>query len=234
MNGLRFSVTKYPLLAIAVFFSIHARAGVYTVPGTANIFSAGLSTPVSPGGDGAGTLPTLMTLSPGATALQFNASGGLILGPGYAPSPPDGYAAPYAPMNITSYGGISGYLGPGLAIVGVFLTDALPSAPAPATLDFTANNLHPDFLTLSPQLGQVFFIGDGLTYSTQQTQTFNVPGGATRLFLGVPDCFNASGPPGYYGDNGGSADVMVNVIPEPCSGVLLVAGLAVLGLRRQI
>ena len=43
-----------------------------------------------------------------------------------------------------------------------------------------------DYTTLSPQIKQVFFIGDGRT-STGTVQQIVIPGGATRLFLGTMD-----------------------------------------------
>jgi hypothetical protein len=205
---------------------------VYTVPGTANIFSAGLSTPVDPGGDGAGTLPILVPLSAGVSSLQFSASGAVYLGVGFGASGPDGYAAPYAPMNINSYGGVSGYYGPGFALTGVFLTDATPVAPAPSRIDFTGNNLMPNFTSLAPAIGQVFFIGDGLAAGSGIRQTFYVPGGATRLFLGMPDVPNATGDPGAYGDNGGSLSVVI--LPEPTSTGLVVIGWVALLVRRSL
>jgi hypothetical protein len=204
------------------------------VPGTANIFSAGLSSPVAPAGGGAGTLPVSITLTAGAGhVFQFNASGNIVLGPSFGPTGPEGYSDPYAPMNINSYGGISGYYGPGFALLGVFLTDAAPSSPPPATLDFTGNGQHPNFLTLSPTIGQLFFIGDGNTYSGGTPQSFTAPANATRLFLGLPDCNNAAGDPGYYGDNSGSLSVTVSMVPEPASGLLFACATAALFLKRR-
>ena len=183
------------------------------VPGTANIFSAGLTSPVAPAGGGAGTLPIQIPIAPCVARIEFQASGGVILGPSFGNSGPDGYSDPYAPMDITGIGGISGYLGPGFALVGVFLTDVAPAAPAPPRLDFTANQQHPTFLSLSPELGQIFFIGDGQAYGGLGTQSFIIPAGATRLFLGLPDCHDASSPPGWYGDNSGSLSVKVSQLP---------------------
>ena len=134
----------------------------------------------------------------------------------------DGYTT-YPPMNVNSYGGVSGYLGTGFALTGVFLTDATPGVPAPSTIDFTSSGLGRNFLTLAPQIGQLFFIGDGLT-DTAQTQTFVIPSGATRLFLGVPDCNNAAGDPGYYDDNSGSLSVTALQVPEPTSAALVGMG----------
>ena len=61
------------------------------------------------------------------------------------------------------------------------------------------------FDRLTPGLGQVFFVGDGLTGTGEgATQTFVAPAGATRLFLGTVDAQNFFGLPGCYGDNSGS------------------------------
>lgn len=83
--------------------------------------------------------------------------------------------------------GIGETEGPLNALVGVFLDDNQPdSSPAPSgKLDYSTQAAR-DFTTASPQLKQVFFIGDGLT-SSNQLQNFVIPAGATRLFLGVMD-----------------------------------------------
>jgi hypothetical protein len=89
--------------------------------------------------------------------------------------------------NLTELDGISGYKGPQCPLVGVFIDDTIPSSgPAPETLDFSAGGLGIDFLTLSPLLRQVFYIGDGVT-SGGTFQQFIAPTGATRLALGIPD-----------------------------------------------
>ena len=96
-----------------------------------------------------------------------------------------------------SNNGISGATWPINALVGVFLDASQPSlSAAPASLDFTSTS----FTTLSPQLRQAFFIGDGLTGTgTGTTQTFIVPAGATRLFLGTSDGF------GWFNNSGSFA-----------------------------
>ena len=72
------------------------------------------------------------------------------------------------------------------SLIGVFLSDAAPdTSSSPASLDFTSAASR-DFSTLSPQLKQPFFIGDGLR-SNGATQNFVVPAGATRLFVGSMD-----------------------------------------------
>jgi hypothetical protein len=67
-----------------------------------------------------------------------------------------------------------------------------------------------EFATLTPALGQVFFIGDGLTGTgSGSVQTFTVPRGATRLFLGIADASGFGGRPGCYGDNIGMFQVQI-------------------------
>jgi hypothetical protein len=66
------------------------------------------------------------------------------------------------------------------------------------------------FMILAPQLQQVFFIGEGLTGTgSGQRQTFVVPTGATRLFLGSADGV------GQNANNFGAFDAEVSSVPEP-------------------
>ena len=111
--------------------------------------------------------------------------------------------------------GISGYAGPEGALTGVFLSDAiLDTEPAPLTLDFTPTGIGTHFATLSPLIGQVFYIGDGVK-NNGETQTFITPKGATRLALGVPDGFLFDGEPGAYDDNDGSYLVRLGINTNP-------------------
>src|SRR5581483_2059929 len=117
------------------------------------------------------------------------------------------------PMVVNAYGGISGYHGENaFPLVGVFVSGATPQAPPPATLDFTSAGLGRNFTTLSPALGQLFFIGDGRT-DGGALQTFNAPAGATRLYVGFADAPNFNGDPGNYFDNAGSLNVTVTATP---------------------
>ncbi len=138
---------------------------------------------------------------------------------------------------LTPFGGISGYNGPQGPLVGVFLDAGIPSAgPAPATLDFSAGGMGIDFLTLSPELNQIFYIGDGVDIGGD-FQEFTAPVGATRLFFGIPDGFGFNGPAGAYDDNDGFYRVRVGIneipdLPEPTAGVLLFV-MGVGGLMRR-
>ena len=87
-------------------------------------------------------------------------------------------------------------------LAGVFLTDDPPSGPAPKRLDFTKRER---FDSLSPRLAQTFLIGDG------KGRAYDVPKGATRLFLGFADGYYYTGPPGWYGNNAGELSVTVDM-----------------------
>src|SRR5688572_21246497 len=199
------------LLVFALSGSALAQVVVPSVPGSSNLYLAGM-----PNGStccGGDTAPaqspvqvTGLTLTAGST-LTFTATGGVNNSGGTPTTGPDGGSLQATPAN----NGISGATWPINALVGVFLDASQPSlSAAPASLDFTTTN----FTTLSPQLKQAFFIGDGLTGTgTGTAQTFIVPAGATRLFLGTTDGFQ-------WSNNSGSFAVVVTagaagVTPTP-------------------
>jgi hypothetical protein len=109
----------------------------------------------------------------------------------------------------TAVDGISGFVDNNriATLVGVFLDDAEPTNPAPASLDFSDGGvIGHGFSSLAPQLGQIFFIGDGLTgtgFGSQQV--FIVPPTATRLYLGIPD--------NPYTDNSGAFVATFTISP---------------------
>ena len=91
----------------------------------------------------------------------------------------------------------------------MFLEDALPpSAPPPLKFyvsDNSQGGVQTDFKTLNPKVGQVFFIGDGLTGTgIGSVQVFQVPPTATHLYLGYIDACNGGPAPSCYSDNAGS------------------------------
>jgi hypothetical protein len=141
----------------------------------------------------------------GGMRFIFRATGGVdYYGDPHGKTGPDGW--PETESAIVALGGISGYSGPHGSLVGVFLDAANPKDGTPP--DPLENNT--SFSTLSPALGQVFFIGDGLTGTgTGVPQTFFAPAGATRLFLGIADAMSFGGEPGWYDDNYGSFWVQV-------------------------
>ncbi len=110
--------------------------------------------------------------------------------------------------------GLSGWHGPQGSLAGVFLDDSNPNEQSPlATLDFWSVGTR-DFVSLSPALSQVFFIGDGVN-NLGDFQEFIAPSGATRLFLGIPDGFGFFGSPGAYEDNDGEYRILIGVNQIP-------------------
>jgi len=103
--------------------------------------------------------------------------------------------------------GIADLLAPIDSLIGVFLDSTQPDqGAAPDSLDFSTSTAR-DFASLSPLLKQPFFIGDGLRNDATTVQSFIVPAGATRLFLGTMDGF------GWY-NNTGSLGVTVTQLRE--------------------
>ena len=200
LTGLGASV---PFAASPVVAASLLGSGSFSVDATDNIWGAGLTTPPDPGGGGGGTLPSDISVPSGAGVVTFDNGSGAVTYCSGCNSAIDGVSPPPSPVDISSAGGISGLVdnSRGFYMVGVFLDGSQPATP-PATLNFTHDH---SFSGLAPELGQVFFIGDGLEGTGSGTpQQFEVPTGATDLYLGFPDAYNFEGAPGYYGDNGGT------------------------------
>ncbi len=197
------------------------RSATVNVNGEASVWYAGMpasSTPFGGYGDTATRNKPVQVTIPGdvisGDELTFtNTSGdtwpsewiGMEKDPNKVPShlrfPTDGH--PSFVYSNNNFNGISGMNnGRSHALVGVFLNDNAPNTSnAPGSLDFSGNARN--YTTLSPQLKQVFLIGDGLTDSGTQQKVI-VPQGATRLYLGVFDVN------GLYTHNGGSKKVTIN------------------------
>jgi len=185
------------------------------VDGRSNVFGAGHATPPAPGGGGAGLLPVVIDLPSNAAAVKFLAVSGEVSCCGGAdPNGPDGGTVRGYSTNLFSVGGISGiqFQGRYQFLTGVFLDAGEPGGAAPNSLDFGPSGLTDSFTELSPELRQTFFIGDGHTPSAD-VQTFHVPAGATRLFLGLADGLGFIGETGYYDDNTGFFAVDFEIVP---------------------
>ncbi len=196
----------------------------FYVPATSNPFLAGMpdGSACCSGDSAPAESPVLvsgLSLQAG-TKLTFTDVTGSMGNQGPSDSTPDGLGFYQSgPTN-----GIGGYVAPIDALAGVFLGNSLPtSTPAPAALDYST--LGTTFSSFSPQLKQVFFIGDGLTgKGTGSIQTFVVPIGATRFFLGDVDGF------GWYNNGGAvSGSVSAGPVPEPSSAALLIGAFCLLG-----
>jgi len=221
-------------LFISGVLSPLAPATTLTIPADANIFGAGHATPPAPGGGGAGELPPEFdfgfTAGTGLVLIFTSVTGSVIFdsGSGNHVNDPDGVGSASG-IDVNSFDGVSGTVANTAGfLAGVFLGATEPSDPAPLRLDFTM--IGTSFTSLSPQLNQVFFIGDGLTGDgTGSMQQFNVPTGATRLVLGFVDAPNYHGDPGGFSDNTGSFSATFS-IPEPSVFALLLGGAGLLGL----
>lgn len=212
---MRHRVTCFALAAVCLLGACGRTASSATlaVDAKSNIFGAGHAECPPPASGTAGILPPVFSFAAlPDQQIAFSAVTGSIgcCGDPNVLNGPDGGPFASASTNILSIGGIAGIIDNDhtLFLVGVFLDDTEPADPAPSRLDFSAGALGESFVTLSPQLRQVFFIGDGLTGNgTGVTQRFNVPAGATRMFLGFADGHEFGDPtrlPGSYGDNLGT------------------------------
>ena len=188
------------------------------VPGTSELWLAGLPAGSKGNGDSApAASPALasgITFSPGQV-LTFSVAGGTASTTTPRSYPPDGVASN---ATTAAQNGLSGIItSTGLGLIGVFLDDSSPAGQTPPeTLNFRDGSNVPggmNYLSLSPQLRQPFFIGDGLTADGIRQQII-VPAGATRLFLGNHDNgSNADDPDGF------EVRVFDSSIPEPEAGI---------------
>jgi hypothetical protein len=222
-----------------------AGSGSVTVQSTTDIWLAGQPS----GGSATGFFgtdfapansPVLLSGALSGATFTFSASGSTSVD-GFNFGDPDGAAAypDESGFGVGPGNGIGTYKGPASALIGVFLDNSTPSGTGgPASDDFTDPGVV-GAAAFSPQLFQIFFIGDGLTGDgTGSTQVFTAPTGATRLFLADADSFGSS--TGNLGsiavDFSSSADITVSgAVPEPASWALMIAGFGLAGaaLRKR-
>jgi hypothetical protein len=139
-----------------------------------------------------------------AEFLSFEVTGGTSIDPGLPVVPPDG--GYWVESHLAGAdNGMSSIFAPMSSCLGVFLSDDQPDqSPAPPDLDFGTIESQ-NFLSLSPALKQVFFVGDGRT-TDGVLQMFEIPMGATRLYLGTMDSYE-------WTNNIGELDAEVT---DPC------------------
>jgi hypothetical protein len=214
-------------------------ASTIEVPGSSNIFGAGIADPPAPAGGGGGTAPPCVSFPSTVTSILIRASGRVdfltrnedddvhfhrcVGGPPQIialPGGPDGEttwscavspeATSFAPKPL-SITAVGSISGISSADGGGYLIGVFLAEAVPAGQPPATLDFtgNRDFASLSPALAQTFFIGDGRT-ATRRLQRFHPPPGATRLYLGVGDAWMFDGPPGFYADNSGSFKVAVS------------------------
>jgi hypothetical protein len=204
----RIVITTVPLLLL---LHIGIAAAATVVPGTSNPNLAGRADGYSCcNGDSAPTQSPPAVSEPEFSTcdvLSFSATGIVsYLGGTPTGNNPDGDGG----YSMVTYG--DGISAPQQvrtnALVGVFLGDNSPTgSTTPEPLSFACGL---NFPWSAPGIGQIFFIGDGLTSDSNaglfdgEQQSFIVPSGATRLFLGTVDG------EGWY-NNGGSFTVDTSI-----------------------
>jgi hypothetical protein len=196
-----------------------------TIEATDNVFGAGLTTPPAPAGDGAGTPPLDVPIPSGTTWMSFSDVTGAVNSIPGDPNGPDGLSQA---TSVSSVGAISGIVDSTGAyfLTGVFYDKPQTGANAtpPPSLNFSNDQ---SFTSLSPELDQLFFIGDGLTGTgTGTVQYFQVPSGATDLYLGFVDAYSFQGAPGTYSNDSGSLSATVNFLTGQYSGTSSSSGAA--------
>jgi hypothetical protein len=217
----------------AILASGAAWAGsTFSVPGTANPFLSGQPAGATCCFGDSAPAESPIDAGPvtGGTTLTFTSVTGSVSYAGGTPTdPPDGDLG-YR-IDTSSYEGGASYINfiagynnmPVDALVGVFLPPGGPlAADQPSSLlDFSSSGVGIDFTSLSPELQQIFFVGDGLTGTgSGSIQKFIVPVGAGELYLGVADGF------GWY-NNTGAISVTVNsgaTVPEASTWAMMLIG----------
>jgi hypothetical protein len=230
------TISLCPLLLVIFYVllplhdsNLFAASVTVTVSGKSDMWLAGM-----PNGSTASTIDSAPTHSPALVPLPLvpgitltTRSTGWVnnmsASSGYTP---DGNASWFTGHNAGAEHGISTVVrAPMNALMGVFLGSGRPdTSGAPAALDFSTANSR-DYLSLTPGLKQVFFIGDGLT-SGGAAQHIVVPDGATRLYLGTMDSYG-------WADNSGSFSVTVGTSTLPDSFILLSPGWNFISLPKQ-
>lgn len=168
----------------------------YTVLGKANIWLAGTDSGASisyrkgkpdrmPSEAPVQVVPSTGKCIQEKGILYFTVSGQISHENGANLTNADGKVAEIATHERGAVFGKSGVSAPFNSLVGVFLGDSLGTAPE--ALNFSSSATR-ESKNLSPKLGQVFFVGDGLDAS-KVAQGFTIPAGTKRLYLGIMDSY---------------------------------------------
>ncbi len=170
---------------------------LYQIPGTANPFLAGMpdgteiqypsSVDRAPVNAPILVTPTDRQCFEAGRMLFFRVEGKIAHGAmSDQESDADGIATAPGAHTLGNLNGLASLKAPINSLIGVFLSEAPNGRTvAPPSLDFS-EPLNRNFKSLSPRLGQLFFIGDGKD-AMGSLQGFVVPSGTTRLYLAIMD-----------------------------------------------
>ncbi|HET9236044.1 MAG TPA: hypothetical protein VFO10_02265 [Oligoflexus sp.] len=199
-NGTVSTIPPSPVVPVVKDPEPVACSTLYAIPGIANPFLAGMpegteiaypaSVDRAPVNSPILVTPTDRQCFEAGRYLYFRVEGTIAHGTN-ADQISDADGIPTAPGQHTlgTMHNISNINAPINSLVGIFLDDRTPAQrpAAPGTLDFGEAPLR-NFKTLAPQLGQIFFIGDGRD-GNGKLQGFTVPQGTTRLYLAIWDAY---------------------------------------------
>ncbi len=188
------------------------------VNGKANIYSALLAVPPSPGGGGGGVKAPAISFAPSTKdrVITIDSTAGTVSGWAAAGhfTDADGGAVWGGVTRVPAWAGISGIIHTTktMFMTGVFWSSTLDKAnmTAPAIHDYTAgDSIH----VFRPQRRQQVYLGNGLDTAGAK-QSFIVPAGADRLSFGFAENLQfhfLNRLPGYYNDNGGGLTIHVSL-----------------------
>jgi GDSL-like Lipase/Acylhydrolase family/Cellulose binding domain len=183
-----------------------AQTSSVTIDGRASVFSPS-GFPLPPG-----ALRPFERLAVGGEAFSVSASGSVtpqVGTPEWSTPSPDGSTQPH-PALVAADNNLSPVESPRfMFLAGMFAGSSLPLAQVPGLGNLLGNEV-----SVSAKLGQVFWVGDGVTDAGVK-QRFVAPVGATRFVLGFVDAGAPGLVPGGYGDNGGSLNVVVDSQVSP-------------------
>jgi hypothetical protein len=197
LKGLTAVRTTCDVWATAIAVLQPATSVTTTVKGTSDIWLSGMPAgSTASWSDTTSNAPStlVMSVTPGST-LSFSATGLTMYNGSNATIGSDGAGYNTTHMAGSPDGnynglqnGIQTLTAPQNSLIGVFLTNSAPNTQTPpaTALDYSTSASQNKTSYTSLAVQQPFFIGDGQT-SSSVTQSFVVPAGATRLYLGVFD-----------------------------------------------
>ena len=152
----------------------------HSVDARSNPWYSGMAAP--PVGSGQPPRKMVLTVYPGQI-LRLVSTGGVQDSAPEAAMGPDGDLAKMSTHALTR-NGMSNITAPETSVIAAFLGPDAPNlTAAPPNLNFSTAAAR-DYVSISPQLKQIFFTGNGQR-SNGDYQTIVVPLGATRCFVGV-------------------------------------------------